>query len=72
MLLHPLDFLGAEDDRDLGFFPGMSMPVDKKLRAMDRFFEIFLARFRPGPIGDYLSEIGDDQTLRRYEPRFAH
>jgi len=72
LLLHPLDFLGAEDDPDLGFFPGMSMPVDKKLDSMKEFFDIFLATFRPCPIGAYLSYFADGSSLRRYEPTFSH
>lgn len=33
ILLHPLDFLGREDDNDLGFFPGMDLPAAHKLRV---------------------------------------
>jgi hypothetical protein len=31
ILLHPLDFMGAEDDGDLGFFPAMDASVAEKL-----------------------------------------
>ena len=31
LLLHPLDFLGAEDEAGLSCFPGMSLPAEKKL-----------------------------------------
>ena len=31
ILLHPLDFLGCEDERDLSFFPAMGMPTAEKL-----------------------------------------
>jgi peptidoglycan-N-acetylglucosamine deacetylase len=31
LLLHPLDFLGCEDNQSLSFFPGMSLPRDRKL-----------------------------------------
>src|SRR5262245_23603858 len=30
VLLHPLDFLGAEDEPNMRFFPGMSLPLAKK------------------------------------------
>ena len=72
LLLHPLDFLGVEDDRDLGFFPAMKMPVAEKLESMARFFEIFLDSFRPYPIGAYLGEISEERTFRRFEPEFSH
>ena len=47
ILLHPLDFLGAEDAADLSFFPGMRMPgtvkrelVSELLRSMRDQFEV--------------------------------
>ena len=72
LLLHPLDFLGQEDDPDLGFFPAMNMPVTKKLALMDGFFELLLANFRPYPIGAYLADIVNRDSLRQFEPEFSH
>jgi len=47
LLLHPLDFLGAEDEPDLSFFPAMGLASRKKveivsdcLEAMGRHFEV--------------------------------
>jgi hypothetical protein len=34
LLLHPPDFLGCEDDRDMAYFPGMKLPRDRKLRLI--------------------------------------
>lgn len=31
LLLHPLDFMGQEDDEDLAFFPAMDQPAQKKI-----------------------------------------
>jgi peptidoglycan/xylan/chitin deacetylase (PgdA/CDA1 family) len=31
LLLHPLDFLGAEDEPELAFFPGMRLPRQQKM-----------------------------------------
>lgn len=46
LLLHPLDFMGCEDDKDLAFFPGMKMKSKRKvalatqlLKWMSRKFE---------------------------------
>lgn len=72
LLLHPLDFLGAEDDSDLAFFPAMNMPIDKKLELMHGFFDLLLANFKPYPIGAYLAELEDVDSLKRYEPEFSH
>ncbi len=47
LLLHPLDFLSGEDAPELKFFPGMDLPLEKKLEfvgeildALDNKFEI--------------------------------
>ena len=72
LLLHPLDFLGVEDDSDLGFFPAMQMPRTTKLESMDAFFGILLERFRPSPIGSYLSQVTEDRDLPRFDPSFSH
>ena len=36
ILLHPLDFLGADDVDALGFFPGMAMTGDRKRAVVGR------------------------------------
>lgn len=39
ILLHPLDFLGSEDVRELAFFPGMDLPRDHKLALVAEALE---------------------------------
>ncbi len=34
LLLHPLDFLGQEDDADLSFFPAMDQPAQQKIELL--------------------------------------
>ncbi len=34
LLLHPLDFLGEDDEPELGFFPAMNLPAKKKLNIV--------------------------------------
>ena len=34
LLLHPLDFLGGDDDKDLSFFPAMGMASERKLEVV--------------------------------------
>lgn len=52
LLLHPLDFLGAEDDADLRFFPGMGMARQAKLEFMDRAVEVFQQRYTVRQVRD--------------------
>jgi hypothetical protein len=44
LLLHPLDFLGREDDGDLAFFPAMQSPAAAKLQLAGQILD----RFRNG------------------------
>ena len=70
LLLHPLDFLGAEDEPDLAFFPAMNMPADEKLELMGRFFDIITRRFRPVTMGEHVELIEQRPGLRTCEPQF--
>lgn len=45
ILLHPLDFLGSEDDRELSFFPAMDIPYSKKERVLRNVFATLRCRF---------------------------
>lgn len=40
ILLHSLDFIGAEDITDLGFFPGMDMSGEVKRAMLDDYVEL--------------------------------
>jgi peptidoglycan/xylan/chitin deacetylase (PgdA/CDA1 family) len=46
ILLHPLDFLGCDDDRDLAFFPAMNMPAARKVKIAGRALDLLGARRR--------------------------
>jgi len=45
ILLHPLDFLGCDDERDLAFFPAMGMPAAKKLAIAERALDQLTASY---------------------------
>lgn len=53
LLLHPLDFLGSDDEPDLGFFPGMDMPAAAKADLMAELLELWDRRYETLPIGEY-------------------
>lgn len=72
LLLHPLDFMGVEDDDDLRFFPAMNMPLAKKLQLMHGFFDVLQQKFSIMTIEQYLDTLDENQPLRRYSPEFAH
>jgi len=45
LLLHPLDFLGADDVPELAFFPAMHRSGSEKLAATARFIDAFVKRY---------------------------
>lgn len=70
LLLHPLDFLGSEDDDDLAAFPGMKLPLTRKLELMDAFFERLLRSFRPVTMGEHVAQIEARGGLKQFAPKF--
>jgi peptidoglycan-N-acetylglucosamine deacetylase len=45
LLLHPLDFLGRDDTRDLSFFPGMNLTSEEKLETVGKVLNALAAKF---------------------------
>ena len=45
MLLHPLDFMGSDDETGLDFFPAMNMTVDRKVGLMKTFLSKMADKF---------------------------
>lgn len=45
LLLHPLDFLGSDDEQDLAFFPGMNSRGEVKLAFMDQLLQVYSQKF---------------------------
>lgn len=58
MLLHPLDFLGRDDDTDLGFFPGMDMESGKKLHLAHRFLDKLETAYQATTLETYVLTMG--------------
>lgn len=72
LLLHPLDFMGKEDDSDLAFFPAMNMTTVKKIELMNGFFDLLETHFEPMPIGKFVEQLKETESLTEYTPKFAH
>lgn len=71
LLLHPLDFMGADDDSDLGFFPGMGMSSDVKLQRMHTFIEFLSRRFEPVSLEKHIEIAERQEGLRLFRPDFS-
>lgn len=53
ILLHPLDFLGAEDVPSLGFFPGMRLSAAQKLERVEHCLDRMQALFDVRSMGEH-------------------
>jgi peptidoglycan-N-acetylglucosamine deacetylase len=72
LLLHPLDFLGADDRLEpLRFFPGMNVGSTTKLAWLDRFVAAFRRRFDIVPIGAHVEALEAASALPQFDPIFA-
>ena len=70
ILLHPLDFLGAEDVPSLGFFPAMRLPAPRKLMVVEHCLARMQALFDVRSLGEHATTIEAGRTLPVVEPRF--
>lgn len=57
ILLHPLDFLGKDDDADLSFFPAMDQTAERKLSWCRTFFGMLTERFECIPMGEHAKRL---------------
>ncbi len=57
LLLHPLDFLGCDDIKELAFFPAMNLPREKKLKLVDEVLRMYADHFNVLPMQKYANEI---------------
>jgi hypothetical protein len=63
LLLHPLDFLGAEDEPDLAFFPAMRMAAAEKVAFVREVLADFVQRFQVMPMGDHATALARQNKL---------
>jgi hypothetical protein len=54
LLLHPLDFLGGDDDQDLSFFPAMNMNGRFKVDFVSGVLEQYAAKFEVLPLVEHV------------------
>ena len=59
LLLHPLDFLGADDDSDLAFFPAMKVPSGRKIELVERVLDLLAKHFTVVPMRDHADAVRD-------------
>ena len=57
LLLHPLDFLGRDDIKELAFFPGMNLSKDEKLKLVSEVLRIYTDHFKVVTIKEHARAV---------------
>jgi hypothetical protein len=68
ILLHPLDFLGGDDEPSLAFFPAMRMPRERKLHILDRILRILGEEHRVISLAEHARELQKATPLPVHAP----
>lgn len=70
ILLHPPDFMGAEDVPELSFFPGMNLSRDYKLKFVSEVFQELKKHFEIVTLNQYVVNI-EKYSERLREKNYA-
>lgn len=62
LLLHPLDFMGGDDEPELSFFPGMKMASNRKLELIEHYLGMVQRRFSPVGVGAYAANLTNPKS----------
>jgi len=68
ILLHSLDFLSGEDVPALAFFPGMALPVERKLSCVRACLDMLQGRFEVRCMEEHAAAAAGGPSLRLLEP----
>ena len=70
LLMHPLDFLGGDDIKELSFFPAMNLPGRKKLELVSDVIKIYSESFTIVPMQEHAHALSQDKKIPTVEPVF--
>lgn len=62
-LLHPLDFMGVEDDEEMAFFPTMAEPRDAKIKLISECLDILRKEFNVVTMHDHVMHASRHEEL---------
>jgi peptidoglycan-N-acetylglucosamine deacetylase len=62
ILLHPLDFLGCDDEQDLAFFPAMNLPASRKLAIVAGAVDQLSARYQVVTMTEHAAAVRRELT----------
>ena len=70
LLLHPLDFLGGDDIKELSFFPAMNLHGEEKVKLVGDILSIYAEYFTIVPMGEHARALSQKKGLAAVEPKF--
>jgi len=70
LLMHPLDFLGGDDIKELSFFPAMNLSGRKKLELVSKVIKIYSDSFTIVPMQEHAHALSKDINIPTVEPVF--
>ena len=70
LLLHPLDFMGAEDAREFAFFPGMGLTRSLKIAQVGAYLDEMERRFNLLTMREHAARIASEGSLPVRIPHF--
>ena len=70
LLLHPLDFLGGDDVKELSFFPAMNLRGEEKVRLVGDILSIYAEYFKIVPMREHMRTLSQGKSLEKVKPQF--
>jgi hypothetical protein len=70
LLLHPLDFLGCDDVKELAFFPAMDLTSEKKIKMISDVLDIYSDLYRVVSMRQHFHDFMQEIALLSDEPKF--
>jgi hypothetical protein len=64
LLLHPLDFLGEEDDAELSFFPAMDQPAERKIELLSEILRMLMKDYEVVTMHEHARIISQSSHAR--------
>lgn len=71
LLLHPLDFLGGDEESDLAFFPAMKLKGEEKRRFVQKVLTIFAEHYDIVPLVEHYNFIHGESNVRSFDMQAA-
>ncbi len=62
LLMHPLDFLGSEDIKELSFFPAMNLSSKRKLQLLNDVLNIYSSHFTIVTLCQHASGLSQEEN----------